>query len=167
MSRWRSSEHMLLQVLVPSVPPISFPHHQAFNSSHRGLEARRRLRSTQRMTLCCGVTSLHEFPKLVQLLRTSPRRRRSTSQTTLQRTYHGRRLLNARCNKQRVVHLGCARHRSRHDGGNKRGRKKACNICGLGCGRTFASMGTEETYLPHGWRARDSCTWRGDTIRQE
>ena len=40
-------------------PPISFPR-QVCSLSHQGLEARRRQRSTQRLILCCGVTSLQD-----------------------------------------------------------------------------------------------------------
>ena len=40
---------------------------------------------------------------------------------------------------------------ARHDGGNQRGGKGAICVRALGCGRTFAIMGSEENDFPHRW----------------
>ena len=108
----------------------------------------------------------------MQLLRASQSRRRSTSQTTIQRTrvpnLHVRQLFHAgRTGKGNVHHPGYVGHCSRHDGSNQCGGKGASYIRSLGGGRTLASLGTEEGDLPHRWRTSDSCAGRGVTIRQK
>ena len=100
----RFAKHTVQQTETPEVPQI------------RSLsQLKHQQRSAQRPISCCGVMSVvdhsnqhrsecsgesrarahaHEFPQLVQPLRASQSRRRSTSQTTIQRTkvpdHHGR-----------------------------------------------------------------------------
>ena len=101
----------------------------------------------------------HKLQKLVQLLRASQSRGRSTSQTTTQKAimadYCFMQDAPQCCFMQDPEHVGCC---SWHDGGNQCGGKGASCIQWSAVVEHLQSLGTEEGDLPHRRRTSDPST---------